>query len=314
MQRLIISLAISAVLAGSPALAANEPARVINVTTDSAPGWTPSGELEKTAVRTAQTYLADMDGRRYAEAYTALDPLNRHETTDAFAARVQRFNDLAGPVLERRVVKVTWTKDPAHAPGPGVYVAIDLISRFANIDRHCGYVVLYQPPAGGGFHVMRQEDNFLDNAAAATIAKQQSAAAVDQAWAQASANCPNYSPASPVAAGAAPPPLSETPNSIGYPTVEAAMTDLRSKSGVVFTEQQGWTVAEDRAALTYWSFPPAGNPAYPAAVKRQIVQTSGGVTVEMSVMCGASKAACDDLVRQFQALNARMKASLQSRQ
>jgi hypothetical protein len=40
---------------------------------------------------------------------------------------------------------------------------------------------------------MREESNYMDNASAAGFAKQ-SLAAVEQAWAKLSANCPNYHP------------------------------------------------------------------------------------------------------------------------
>ncbi len=247
-----------------------------------------------------------MDSGRYAEAYAYLDQLNRQESLDEFAARLKKFNTLAGRVKGRDIIKITWTKDPKLAPKPGVYAAIDLVSRFTNIDRHCGFVILYQSPAGGDFYVMRSEDNFLDNATANSIAKQKSASGVDEAWAQVSANCPNYHNAA-----AAPEPLPETEGSpTGYPTVAAALSDLRLKRGVVISQQNGWIVANDSAAMTIWTFAPPNHPAYPTAVKRQIENRGGAAYVDMSVQCEASKAACDDLVRSFEALNEQMAQSL----
>ena len=109
-------------------------------------------------------------------------------------------------------------------------------------------------------------------------------------------------------------PLPEDPNTdIGYPSVDAALAGLHAKPGVVFSTRDGWTVADDKATLTLWSFPPPGHPAYPSAVMRQLVQMGGGWGVTMKVMCGATKAACDDLVRSFEALNEKMRADLQSR-
>jgi hypothetical protein len=199
-------------------------------------------------------------------------------------------------VAERRITTVTWTKNPAHAPVPGVYAALDLVSRFANIDRHCGYLVLYQAPSGGAFQIMRDENNYMDNAAAAGKAP----AEVDRVWAALSARCPGYRP-----------PLTEAVGqTIGYPNVAAALAGLHAKAGTVFKEEAGWTVVEDDADHAFWSFPPRGNPAYPAAVKRQFVDENGGTSLEMAVHCEASKQACDDLVRTFQELNARMTASM----
>ncbi len=66
---------------------------------------------------------------------------------------------------------------------------------YQQVDRQCGYVILYQRPAGGAFEVMRTESNFIDNASAASIARKQSSAEVDRLWALLSTNCPNFAPA-----------------------------------------------------------------------------------------------------------------------
>jgi hypothetical protein len=115
----------------------------------------------------------------------------------------------------------------------------------------------------------------------------------------------------PSAGLAEPAPLPEAPDStIGYPTVSVALAALHAKPGVRFSVQDGWTVAFDEPEMTLWSFPPPGQPAYPSAVKRQIVRENGVLVLHMNVSCGASKAVCDDLVRSFQQLNAQMIASL----
>ena len=73
-----------------------------------------------------------------------------------------------------------------------MYAAVDLASRFENIDRHCGYIVLYQRDSGLPFLVVRQEDNYMTNEHARQIAMTQSAQAVDEIWGRLSRNCPNY--------------------------------------------------------------------------------------------------------------------------
>lgn len=293
--------------------------RVVNVTSDSMPGWLPSEDLERQARTTATEYMADIDSGKYAQAYSFLAEIDRKDQPlSAFVDRLRQFNARAGAVVERRIVTVTWTKNPAHAPLPGVYVALDLVSRFANIDRHCGFLVLYQAPSGGSFQVMREENNFIDNVTAAKIAKQSSPAAVDTTWASVSAHCPGYQsglkqPEQPASvAPSAPIPEASAPT-IGYPSVNAALAALHSKSGVVFTTQDGWTIADDAEAQTIWSFPPPGHPAYPSVVKRQLVVQDGATNLIMSVHCDATKKACDDLVRSFEQLNAAISASLHSR-
>jgi len=278
--------------------------RVVNVTSDSEKGWVPSEDLERQAQKTANDFMAAKDSGRAEQAYSFLADIDRKDQPfPDFSSQIRQFNAKAGALVERRITTVTWTKNPSSAPLPGIYAAFDLVSRFANVDRHCGYLILYQSPSGGRFQVMREESNYMDNMAAAGFAKQ-SPAAAEQAWAKLSANCPNYHPApdGPLAEASSP--------VIEYPNVAAALAGLHAKQGVVFRNEGGWTVAEDTAAYTIWSFPPEGHPAYPSVVKRQIVQENAGSSIKMSVHCQASKQACDDLVRSFEELNAKMAAGV----
>ena len=165
--------------------------RQINITSDSAPGWVPTASQMAAMRATANEYLTAKDDGRFFDSYQLLTKENEQsQPLASFADAAQKFNLLSGPVKERRVVKVTWTKDPVRAPAPGIYAAVDDVSRFANIDRHCGYLILYQPPGGDSFKILREEANFLDNATALKIEQQHSRADVDRAWAQLSAHCP----------------------------------------------------------------------------------------------------------------------------
>jgi hypothetical protein len=102
-------------------------------------------------------------------------------------------------------------------------------------------------------------------------------------------------------------------SSIGYPSVAAALADLHSKADVKFSVQNGWTIADDRSLSSFWSFPPEGDPSYPSAVKRIVVQTGAGVNLEMKVLCQSTQAACDKLVADFNALNERMRDSFKNK-
>jgi Protein of unknown function (DUF4019) len=165
----------------------------INLTTDSSQGWIPTAEQRQRVLKTVEVFLDAVEGGRYAEAYELQTEINKHNRTLAqFTQDAQKFRALAGPVKFWRVLKVTWTKDPAHAPFPGIYAAIDLAGQFANVDRDCGYMVLYQQPASGDFTVMRRENNYLDNATARNIEEKQSKAEVAKVWGQLSRYCPNY--------------------------------------------------------------------------------------------------------------------------
>jgi hypothetical protein len=105
-----------------------------------------------------------------------------------------------------------------------------------------------------------------------------------------------------------------TSSGIGYPSVAAALADLHSKPEVLFREEDGWIIAEDRSHYTLWSFATEGDPAYPSAVKRTAVQESGGsVTMNMNILCEAKQDACDRLVANFNELNERARDSLQNK-
>jgi hypothetical protein len=107
-------------------------------------------------------------------------------------------------------------------------------------------------------------------------------------------------------------PLPETETSgITYPSPDAALKALRSKPGVQVSEQAGWIVATDPEDGAVWTFTTAGHPAHPAAVKRKPVEHDGAVYIDMQIQCGGSKQACDDLVREFQALNESMAKAME---
>lgn len=199
MVRLFTRLSLPlALLAAAPAQAQAPPPapdtpRVVNVTTDSAPGWMPSEALERQAMATLDRFFAALDGGDDRGAYAMMSEINRtHMPFAEFAAENSRFRAQAGALGRRRVLKLTWTKDPAQAPYPGVYAAIDVAAVYANVERQCGYVILYQRPAGGEFSVMRIESAYIDNATAADIERTRSRAALDEMWASLARNCPNY--------------------------------------------------------------------------------------------------------------------------
>jgi len=95
-------------------------------------------------------------------------------------------------------------------------------------------------------------------------------------------------------------------NEMGYPTVAEALAALRSKPGVQISQRGGWTIISDPGLSTLWSFTPTGHPAYPSAVKRSVTTRGGATYIDMKVLCEASKAACDQLVVDFQQLNQKM--------
>jgi hypothetical protein len=100
-----------------------------------------------------------------------------------------------------------------------------------------------------------------------------------------------------------PAPLAEAPDSsIGFASVAEALAALKARKDVTVSDNRGWTIVVDKKELAVWSFAPPGHPAYPSAVRRKVIPRGEVSDVDMTVLCESSKAACDDLVRTFQAL------------
>jgi len=105
-------------------------------------------------------------------------------------------------------------------------------------------------------------------------------------------------------ANAQPPPLPESTRSdIEYRSVAEALKALRAKPNVGISVQNDWTIVDESANYALWSFAPKGHAAYPAVVKRKVVDENGMVSIKTDVICEARKAACDALVREFMQMN-----------
>ncbi len=110
------------------------------------------------------------------------------------------------------------------------------------------------------------------------------------------------------------PPIPESQkSSIGYQTVSEALAALRADGSISESEQGGWLIFADTAHNTLWSFTPSTHPAHPSAVRREAVEKNGSVYMEMSVLCQADKAPCDQLVRDYQQHNEQMSQAIKSR-
>lgn len=93
-------------------------------------------------------------------------------------------------------------------------------------------------------------------------------------------------------------------NPIEFNSAAEALAALRQRKDVQISTVRGWTIIADRSNLTLWSFAPKTDPAYPSAVKRVFrPHPGGGSDIDMSILCDASKEACDNLVREFAELN-----------
>jgi hypothetical protein len=148
--------------------------------------------------KTANDFFASVDAGDYERAYAMMaEPNRRALPMQQFVSRNQAFYARSGTLKQRTILKVTWTKDPPKGPFPGIFAAVDIASQYANVDRHCGFVVLYQKTDKDRFEIMRQESNFIDNATAQNIEQQKSREELDKLWAKLATNCPNYTAISP---------------------------------------------------------------------------------------------------------------------
>ena len=96
---------------------------------------------------------------------------------------------------------------------------------------------------------------------------------------------------------------------LGYTSVAAAKEGLKKEPGVSIFAKDDWTIAVDKGNQAVWSFTGPSHYAYPAVVRRSVVQSgSGEVSIDTVALCEAEKEPCDRLVREFVQLTQRTAA------
>ncbi|MDJ0968921.1 MAG: hypothetical protein QNJ06_03390 [Kiloniellales bacterium] len=93
-----------------------------------------------------------------------------------------------------------------------------------------------------------------------------------------------------------------------------AFEALRADPNAQISTHQGWTIVsqETEGQSVLWSFTPASHPAHPATVKRTVFEKDGAIYIDMTALCQADKASCDELVEQFRELNEKIRQSFSS--
>ena len=99
---------------------------------------------------------------------------------------------------------------------------------------------------------------------------------------------------------------------VGYESPAVVLERLRNDPKAQLYVKEGWTVVEIESERTIWTFPPASHPAYPSAVKREVVQKDGSIYIDTTVNCNSRKSVCDQLVRDFNKLNEKVFQHIQS--
>ena len=260
-----------------------------------------SSEAERIEIQhLTDTYLKLLDDRHYAAAYAMQsESLRALAPFPEWFAFIERSRQELGTRLERTQTRTSWYLDPPDSPGPGLYVAVDFQSRYANARQHSEYLVWLRTKKADTFMLTRHETTiFMDSAVA-------------QAGTHASSDKQSVQTPEPQ-----PPPLPEAKGDvIGFPTVEAARIALSGRQDAkVRTMEDGWLVIEDMSDKSVWSFTPTGHPAHPAVVKRYVYEQDGSVMLGMNALCQAGKSECDRLIRQFQEMNRKAGQSVQGNQ
>jgi hypothetical protein len=124
--------------------------------------WVPTeADTQLVAGRTHE-YLTQKDQGKVALAYAQFsDGMKSAARFDTWSKGVEDFNAKAGRVEFRKIVKVSWVKDPLGVD-PGFYAAADYAGRFRNIHYECGYVAWYRE-ASGRLTIVREEEGSIDH-------------------------------------------------------------------------------------------------------------------------------------------------------
>ncbi|MFT3807258.1 DUF4019 domain-containing protein [Arenimonas sp.] len=244
----------------------------------------PTAQESAVIDRLTGEYFRALDAGEYDKAYAMQTPeLQAMAGLSEWSAYMRDEAKTLGRPLSRKQAKLTWYLDPPNSPRPGLYVAVDFQSTYANAQQGSEYVIWFRGHDEFDFRLMRHEQNFMHDAAKGKAAE--------------------------------PDPLPESDaNAIGYATVEEARKALTSrKDAEVRPMQEGWLVVNTPADNAIWTFTPAGHPAYPAVVKRFWFEKNGSMMMGMTALCQAAKEPCDALMRDFQELNQKMAEEIKNK-
>lgn len=110
-------------------------------TTSAPDDWKPSANEQSQIESQTYRYYAAKDAGDYADAYARFDGgMKEAAHFDTWSAHAKAQNTKAGHILNRRVFKITWYKDPPSAQEPGIYAAVDFSGQFENDPIYCGYL------------------------------------------------------------------------------------------------------------------------------------------------------------------------------
>lgn len=98
---------------------------------------------------------------------------------------------------------------------------------------------------------------------------------------------------------------------IGYASIEEAYKALANDQSASMAHYGGWTIFNQKNNGVYviWSFTPEDHPTHPTVVRREVVKLGNEINIKMDALCHSSKLDCDQLIAEFENINARIKQS-----
>jgi hypothetical protein len=140
-------------------------------TTSAPDGWKPSASDQSQIESQTYRYYIAKNAGDYAAAYAMFDHgMKESAHFESWASNAQSQNTKAGRVLNRRVLKITWYKDPPSAPEPGIHAATDFSGQFENDPIYCGYLAWHRG-TDGSYRIIREEENYIDKGTIAKMAQ-----------------------------------------------------------------------------------------------------------------------------------------------
>jgi hypothetical protein len=139
--------------------------------TNTSDGWKPSASDQSLVENQTYQYFSAEDAGDYPAAYAMLEDKMKAATDfNSWQTSAQALRSKTGQVLSRRILKITWYKDPPSAPEPGIYAAADYSGRFENTPIYCGYVAWHRG-ANGDYQMIREEQKYMDKGAIARMSR-----------------------------------------------------------------------------------------------------------------------------------------------
>ncbi|TXI50613.1 MAG: DUF4019 domain-containing protein [Lysobacter sp.] len=241
--------------------------------------YSPPAEEADRIQRLSAAYFEHLDGGEYAEAYALYTAeLRAMIPFDAWRRDERRRRDAWGALRRRDRVAVTWYLDPPDSPRPGLYVAVDYVSDYAELAQHTEFLIWYRAKPGDAFELTRHEVN--------AVAKSEDGRGLPH-------------PGAPV-------------GRIPYPNVDTARAALAARMDARKTDVDGWTVFDVPDQRARWLFTPAQHPAHPSMVLFAPIERNGEWVPGLDIMCGSAPPICQALIEQAIALHERLDADAAS--